>query len=218
MNSTLDNTSLLKADPDDRVGVVTLLIRASRVMAEHAKQALRCRVARVTLERVRRNPAALVRALETAHQVLIVCHGNIIRSAFAARLLQQQLGETADIRIASAGVQATPGRPSHPFAVLEARRLGVDLIQHAASRITEDDVRASDVVLTVDLFQYIALRDRFPKIHDKLFLLTTLEPAIPLEIDDPVMGNRTAFESCFAQITRAVDPIRRVIEQSRTRR
>jgi protein-tyrosine-phosphatase len=218
VNSTFDHTSLLKAESDDRVGVITLLIRASRVMAEHAKQALRCRVARVALERIRRNPATLVRALGTAHQVLIVCHGNIIRSAFAGRLLQQQLGETADIRIASAGVQAMPGRPSHPLAVLEARRVGVDLTQHAASRITADDVRASDVVLTVDLIQYVALRDRFPDVRDKLFLLTALEPAIPLEIDDPVMGDRTAFERCFAHINLAIDPIRRVIEQSRTRR
>jgi protein-tyrosine-phosphatase len=218
VNSTLENSSLLKSESDDRIGVITLLIRASLVMAAHAKQALRCRVARVAQERIRRNPAPLVRALSTAHQVLIVCHGNIIRSAFAARLLRQQLGETADIRIASAGVQATPGRPSHPLAVLEARRLGVDLTQHTASRITADDVRDSDIVFTVDLIQYVALRDRFPDVRDKLFLLTSLEPAVPLEIDDPVMGDIKAFEGCFAHIHRAIGPIRRVIDPPGTRR
>jgi protein-tyrosine-phosphatase len=203
--------SLLESEPEYRPGSIVLFVTLVRYAAERAKQAVTYSVARAVTSRTRRDPAKIVRALRDARQVLIVCHGNIIRSAFAARLMQQMLGATGRVRFASAGVEATPGRPPHPVALRIAARHRVDLSRHAASRISADDVRASDVVFAVDVPQYVALRSRFPEAKERIFLLTALAPRTPLEIADPIFGDDRAFEACFAHITQAVEPIGRVI-------
>jgi protein-tyrosine-phosphatase len=208
--------SLLETEADLRPGSVVLFITLVRYAADRARQAVIHSIARFITSRTRRDPARVVRALRAARHVLIVCHGNIIRSAFAARLMQQKL-ESMGVRFASAGVEATPGRPPHPIALRIAARHHVDLSCHAASRVSAEEVRASDVVFAVDVPQFVALRARFPEARDKIFLLTSLAPTTPLEIADPIFGDDHAFETCFAHITQAVDPIGRVIaEPSRT--
>ena len=54
--------------------------------------------------RMRQTPASVAAALRSASSVLVVCHGNIIRSPFAARLLAQAIGERQSLSIVSAGV------------------------------------------------------------------------------------------------------------------
>ena len=218
MNSVDSRSSLLEPGSDTRPGTLALFTTLVRFVAVRAKERFTHRVARQAMRRLRKDPAKLTRALQPARQVLIVCHGNIIRSAFAAHLLRQLLGARRPVRIASAGLEAAPGRPPHPNALRLARRLHIDLSRHAASRVSLDDIRASDVVFAVDVPQFAALRTRFPAARDKMFPLTCLAPSTPLEIADPINGDDTAFEVCFAHIIRAIDPIRRAIVGSATSR
>jgi protein-tyrosine-phosphatase len=213
VSSPEPSSSPLEPAPEYRPGSIVLFITLVRYAAERARQGVIYSIARFITNRMRRDPAPVVRALREARQVLIVCHGNIIRSAFAARLMQQMFGPIGRVRFASAGVEATPGRPPHPIALRIAARHRVDLSRHAASRVSADDVRASDVVFAVDVPQLVALRRRFPEARDKIFLLTSLAPRTPLEIADPIFGDDHAFEACFAHITQAVDPIGRVIAE-----
>jgi protein-tyrosine-phosphatase len=214
VNSILDTGSPLVDAVDKRPGTLSLLTTVARSIAERARLKIACAIARRATERVRRDPAALSLALRTAKQLLVVCHGNIIRSAFAGRLLQQRLGEAGVLRVVSAGVDALPGRPAHPIAQRLARRHRIDLSDHAASRVSADAMRASDVVLVVDLIQFVALRERFPEACAKIFLLTSLAPSTPLEIADPVNGDEPEFEVCFQHITQAVDAVWRVVGHS----
>ena len=214
MNSIPDTGSPLvdSVDPP-RPGILSLLTTVARSVTERARLKVACEIARRANERVRRDPAALSRALRTATQLLVVCHGNIIRSAFAARLLQQRVTEAGQShpRVVSAGVEALPGRPAHPIAQRVAQRHRVDLSDHAASRVSADAMRASDVVLAVDLIQFVALWQRFPEARAKIFLLTSLAPSTPLEIADPINGDEPLFELCFRHITQAVDAICRIV-------
>lgn len=211
MSSLESSPSVLEPEQEYRPGSVVLFITLVRYAIARARQAVTYSIARAITTRMRRDPARIVRALRDAQQVLVVCHGNIIRSAFAAHLMQQKLEPSAGVRFVSAGVEATPGRPPHPIALRIAARHRVDLSRHAASRVSADDVRASDVVFAVDVSQFVALRARFPEARDKIFLLTSLAPTTPLEIADPIFGDDQAFEACFAHITEAVDSIGRVI-------
>jgi protein-tyrosine-phosphatase len=213
VNSHDTNPSVLEPEREYRPGSIVLFVTLVRYAAERARQGVIYSIARFVTERMRRDPTPIVRALRDARRVLIVCHGNIIRSAFAARLMQQKLDSIGGVRFASAGVEATPGRPPHPIALRIAARHRVDLSRHAASRVTADEMRASDVVFAVDVPQFVALRRRFPEARDKIFLLTSLAPRTPLEIADPIFGDDHAFEACFAHITQAVDPIGRVIAE-----
>lgn len=213
MSSLEPGPTLLEPQQEYRPGSIVLFFTLVRYAVARARQGAVYSIARVSNSRIRRDPARLVRALREARQVLIVCHGNIIRSAFAARLMQQMFGSIGRVRFVSAGVEATPGRPSHPIALRIAARHRVDLSRHAASRVSVDNVRASDVVFAVDVPQFVELRRRFPEAKDKIFLLTSLAPRTPLEIADPIFGDDHAFEACFAHITQALDPIGRVIAE-----
>jgi len=168
-------------------------------------------IARRRAQRLRRRPAAVAAALAGARSVLVVCHGNIIRSPFAARLLDQALGDRRPVSIASAGLDALPGRPSHPLAIETAAPLRIDLRDHAASRLTRDSVASADAIFVMDVDQLLTVQRIHPGAAARTFLLTCLAPDTPLEVHDPVDGDAPIFRSCYEHMARAVPPLARVL-------
>ena len=214
--STYEDSSLVEPR-DPRLATIPLLMTFFRYVRERTTEKVTHTIARQSMQRLRKDPTRLIDALRSAKQVTFVCHGNIIRSAFAEHLLQRLLGAARGrVRVTSAGLEATPGRAAHPTAHRIASRLHIDLGSHAATRLGIDEVRASDVLFVVDAAQFAALRARFPEARDKMFPLTCLAPQTPLEVEDPINGDDRAYEVCFAHIIRAVDPIRRAIAGSPT--
>ena len=200
-----------------RSGVTALFGALARRAVQCGARKIRHAVERRQVNRLRRSPAAVVAALEAGQNILVVCHGNIIRSPFAAFLLEQSLGERPRVSIASAGLEAISGRPPHPTALRKAAERSVDLSSHAASRIERDVVARSDVIFVMDVPQLVALCQRFPGARAKTFLLTSLAPDTPLEVRDPVDGDESVFHACFDHITRAVRPLAGVLSQSSQR-
>jgi len=177
-----------------------------RIAVRRASRSIDCGVARYGMKRVRRNPARFMRTLRSAREILIVCHGNIIRSPFAAELLARDIG-SAPVRVVSGGVAAVPGNPPHPVARRLATSRAVDLSQHAASPLDDGRVAASDVIFVMDIPLLVAMRRRFPQARHKTFLITCLAADAPLEIRDPVDGDDLRFQACFDHICQAVRPI-----------
>ena len=196
------------------VGVIELCRAFAVKVAAYGARSVRHAVERHQVNRLRRSPSALVQALQAGKNILVVCHGNIIRSPFAALLLAQSLGERASVAIASAGLEALPGRPPHPTALRQAAARRVDLSSHAAARVGRETVAASDVIFVMDIPQLLMLRQRFPEARAKTFLLSSLAPETPLEIRDPVDGDESVFQACFDHITRAIRPVAGVLTQS----
>jgi glycosyltransferase involved in cell wall biosynthesis/protein-tyrosine-phosphatase len=179
---------------------------SARLLAERgANRIARWRAARA-MTRIRRNPAAIRARLRAVRNVLIVCHGNIIRSAFAARAVKAAINGSP-VSVASAGLEAVTGRAVDPTALRMANARGIDLAGHTASRITPELVAASDVIFVMDVDQVITMRRRFPAARGKTFLLTSLASRIPLEVRDPFDGDSTQFQACFEHIASAVQPI-----------
>jgi len=158
------------------------------------------------MHRVRRHPSSLRRAIQSARKILVVCHGNIIRSAFAGELLKRQTAG-AGVQIRSAGLAAVAGNPAHPAAVRIAASHDVDLGGHAASPVDAESVAESDVVFVMDVSLLVTMRRRFPEARQKTFLMSCLAGDTPLEIRDPVDGDDSRFQACFDHISQAVRPI-----------
>ena len=198
----------------NNVSAIGLGVGFARKVLEYGTRKTREAIERRQMNRIRRSPAALTRALKAGKSILIVCHGNIIRSPFAARSIAQALGDERSVSIASAGLEATPGRPPHPTALVTAAARRVDLSSHAASRLDPALVAKSDVIFVMEIPQLLALRQRFPEARAKTFLLSCLAPETPLEIRDPVDGDESVFQACFDHITRAVGPVVGALSQS----
>ena len=77
--------------------------------------------------------------------VLFVCVHNAGRSQMAAALLQRRSG--GRVRVRSAGTQ--PADEIQPAVVDAMAELGVDLAAESPTRLTDDAVRAADVVVTM---------------------------------------------------------------------
>lgn len=86
--------------------------------------------------------------------VLIVCTGNICRSALAERLarayLEEALGaDAAAIQVRSAGTQAVVGSAVHPHSALVLTGLGGDPAGFSARQLVDDMAADSDLTLTL---------------------------------------------------------------------
>ena len=205
------NGGSVPVQPATRPQAPGLIPQVLRSLAWRVAHQLACVRGRRRMARIRQRPAALHAACYSARSLLVVCHGNIIRSAFAERFLRHALGSRTLPTIHSAGLYAISGNPAHEHALATAMPRSIDLGGHAASPLTGERVAASDLILVMDVWQLVELLRRFPEARDKTFLFTCLAPGVPLEVQDPVNGDRAMFEACFDHITQAAAPLVRAI-------
>lgn len=78
-------------------------------------------------------------------EILFVCVHNAGRSQMAAGLVALRSGGA--VRVRSAG--SDPGEAVNPLAVAAMAELGVDLSRAIPNRLSDEDVRAADVVVTM---------------------------------------------------------------------
>lgn len=86
--------------------------------------------------------------------VLLVCTGNICRSAFAERLgrafLRDALGERgAPLELTSAGTHAVVGSAMHPDSALVLRGFGADAGDFRARQFEDSTAAGADLILTM---------------------------------------------------------------------
>jgi protein-tyrosine-phosphatase len=91
---------------------------------------------------------------EPAFTVLLVCTGNICRSAMAERLgrayLEEVLGDEAGaIRITSAGTRAVVGSAMHPDSALVLRGFGAEPGNFRARQLDEAIAGGADLILAM---------------------------------------------------------------------
>src|SRR3989449_747931 len=196
------------------LGRLTLPWRLAGRLVVYGQRGLEHVIERRRMNRLRHDPTVLTARLKSARRILIICHGNVIRSPFAAGLIAQAVGDRGSVSISSAGLEAVPRKQAHPTAVLTATALRVDLSRHAAAPVAPATVANADVILVMDIPQLVVMRTRFPNARAKTFLLTCLAPEVPLEIPDPVDGDGSVFQICFDHISRAVRPIVRILSDT----
>ncbi|WP_164704317.1 protein-tyrosine-phosphatase [Blastococcus litoris] len=87
-------------------------------------------------------------------RVLVVCTGNICRSAFAERLGRAWIGEAlgddaSELVVESAGTRAVVGSAMHPDSALVLRGYGVEADGFRARQLAEEHPAQADLVLTM---------------------------------------------------------------------
>ena len=89
------------------------------------------------------------RPLPAIARVLVLCSGNICRSAYAAARLRSALAESG-IEVRSGALVGPSGRPSPELFQSIARARGVDLSLHRSHAISDADLAWADLVLIMD--------------------------------------------------------------------
>ena len=173
-----------------------------------ATRLVRALPARV-LHRLRRRKAiAQLRARGLPRSILVVCHGNICRSPYAAGRLRQLLSATAaadGIRVDSAGFIGAR-RPAPPEAVTVARAHGVDLSQHRSQLLGAQEVAGAELILVMEPAQQQAVCANFGRWPADVVVLGDLdpEPITGRAIRDPVEQPASVFEESYARIDRCL--------------
>ena len=133
--------------------------------------------------------------------LLMLCQANICRSPFAALVAQTRL---AHYHIDSAGFDPRADRTSPPNVAEEAIRMGIDMSDCRSTPVSEDLLRAADLILFMDLKQYEQLRSRFPQHLGRAVPLGLFaEPAV-VEIEDPNHQDAIVSRRILIQIEGAI--------------
>jgi protein-tyrosine phosphatase len=173
--------------------VVARILRLGRHAPDRLLHPLRRRAARAELTR-RIAPSSL----------LVICHGNICRSPFAAAVLRARLAGTG-VCVESAGFFG-PGRRSPGTAIEAARQWHQDLRAHRSQLLTIDLVRAMDLLIVMDATQRRDVCDRFGRHPRDVFLLGDFDPQ-PIDtraIRDPIEQPLAVYEQVYARIEQCI--------------
>jgi protein-tyrosine phosphatase len=147
-------------------------------------------------------------------RALVLCHGNICRSPFAAALLALRV---PGLEVRSCGLAAGEGATADETAARHAARFEVDLSAHRAQPLAHNHVEWADLILAMQGHQAFIVRDRFPEAATKTRLLGDFLPAAPYTIVDPWGEPDDVFEAVFAQLALAVDRLAaRLAQQARS--
>jgi len=171
--------------------VVAEILRLGRHAPDRLLHPLRRRAARAELTR-RVAPSSL----------LVICHGNICRSPFAAAVLRARLAGSGAC-VESAGFLG-PGRRSPDTAIAAAWQWHQDLRPHRSRLLTLDLVRAMDLLIVMDATQRRDVCDRFGRHPRDVFLLGDLDPR-PIRtraIEDPIERPLAVYAEVYARIER----------------
>ena len=146
--------------------------------------------------------------------VLIVCHGNICRSPYAAAALSHTLpaGVSHAVRVESAGFIGA-GRPAPADALTVAARHGLDLSRHRSAPLTRHNVRAADLIVVMDVAQRREIIGRFGRAPGDVILLGDFDPAAidTRTIRDPVEQPLDVFVESYSRIDRCVSVLARAL-------
>jgi len=131
---------------------------------------------------LRRAPATTRARLAAGpmRRVLVVCYGNIYRSAFVGEYLRARAG---DVEVRSRGFHPKVGRESPAAHVERCAARGIDLSQHRSALATRDDVAWADTIVLMDRHNWQALDALGARPAQLVWLGTLVQGGV--EIEDP---------------------------------
>jgi protein-tyrosine-phosphatase/predicted ATP-grasp superfamily ATP-dependent carboligase len=204
---------------DTAVGLVRSLlpkpvIDRLRVVRALPSQSGRIYLIRQTKRALRLHRDRTIELPSAVRSILVVCHGNIIRSPMAAALLRTRAAGLTPLalEVSCAGTHASAGAPADPRAIVAARELGIDLRSHRAQRLTRALVQQADLVIGMDFVNEATIIAAAPEAAKKTVLLGAFGDArgIPsLEVGDPYAGELADVRRCYAALDTCVTRLAR---------
>jgi protein-tyrosine phosphatase len=139
-------------------------------------------------------------------RILVVCHGNICRSPYAAVVLARALEQKGLRAEVSQGGLYGPDRPAHEKARVTALARGVDLAGHRSRLVTLDAARSADLVIVMEPRQAIRVNRELSVPFARVLVLGDLDPqeVTSRGIPDPYGQSEEVFHVTYGRIDRCV--------------
>lgn len=143
--------------------------------------------------------------LQNADTVLVLCYGNINRSALAGFLLGSELG-LAGKKLLSGGFHHESGRPMDPVMAGLAEQRGLSIREFRSTTVTATHIAQSDLILVMEKRHVDEVLRLCPEAQGRTFLLGCCLnkcEAPKAEIPDPYGKPTAAYERCYQAIETA---------------
>lgn len=159
-------------------------------------------------------------------KIVTVCTGNICRSPMAQALLNAELSASGlqdQVSVMSAGISDEEhGNPVDPRAVTVLARNDLEVPDHQAHRITDDELRDADLLLVMTAAHQTELRRRLgDEQAEQVRLMRSFGTEDlndnDLDIADPWYGGSDDFDLAWEQIHAAVPHVVSEVSQRLTR-
>ncbi len=170
-----------------------IALGAARRLQGPSERVLAIRPVRRTLHRRALN------AWRSTDAPLILCHGNINRSPFAAALARRRGKSPAD-----AGFYPVAGRESPQRTILAAADYGVDLSAHRSRTVQDVQLETAGAIFVFDLVNLAPIACRRPRALRRTHLLGTLLATGGAFIADPHGQPPEILESVLERISEAI--------------
>lgn len=149
-------------------------------------------------------------------KILFVCTGNTCRSPMAEGMLKKMLKDRGIEKMyeaASMGTFAHEGEGASKNAIEVMNKRGVDISSHKARGIAAE-LLSADLILTMTRGHRNYLRDGFPQIKDKVFLLDDFVGGTGSDILDPYGGDVLAYDRAAEEIISRLERLMDRLENS----
>jgi len=137
-------------------------------------------------------------------RLVFVCHGNIMRSAFATRVVQEQYPQHA-MRVIGGGTHASTGQPAQDVARTVASAMRFPMADHSATPIESLTLSEHDVIVCMDAMNEANVLAEYPSIAPRVFRVGDIQAVSETmlltdrEVHDPYgkgeAVTRVAFEA-----------------------
>jgi protein-tyrosine phosphatase len=117
---------------------------------------------------VQREARLAAATLGSTGRLVFVCHGNIMRSAFATQVARAHVPAAA-ARIVGAGTHATAGRSAQDAALEVSRTMALPLDGHTATPLHALGLSGSDVVVCMDVLNEANVLAAYPALAARVF-------------------------------------------------
>lgn len=151
--------------------------------------------------------AAWQRPLGDVRRILVLCSGNICRSAYAGVTLGAAAPHGIEVR--SGGLVGPSGRPTPDVFATAARRRGIDLAEHRSHAIDDTDLAWADLILIMDEGHYRAVAARGPAALAKTRWLggVVARRGAGPAITDPVDFGAGQVDEVLDHLDRSIDAV-----------
>jgi len=137
--------------------------------------------------------------------IYFLCHGNICRSPFAERYLNNVVD--SNITASSAGFYSQPNRTSPLNAIEAATAYNVDLTSHQSAVVDEPTVAKADLIFVMDYENLYRFTQEFPEEREKVFLIGEVTNTDKIHISDPYGEDPEVFDRAYDEISQIIDEL-----------
>jgi protein-tyrosine-phosphatase len=140
------------------------------------------------------------------YRILIVCTGNVCRSAMGEGILKHVLarhGLAGHVEVRSAGTWASSGLEASHNAVRAAAAHSVHIEDHHSTVLTRSLIRQADLILVMEPVHLEEVLAQDPSAEGRAFVLTSFadpEEGEPGGIEDPFGTDQDRYDASFEQI------------------